>query len=101
MTDDISEIPATGCNILSSPTTINNYSNGVRKTFYQLGGKWIYASQQQYTNLPNNAVCVDVSVFNSNSAFEPVYYGISFLLLVCVIYLWYSVIRKVIKWRKS
>lgn len=99
MTDDVSAIPTSGCNILSNATTVNNYSNGVRRTYYQLGGKWVFASQQEYYNLPNNYVCVDVSVFNSNAAFEPIFVGIAFCLVVFVYLLWFNIFKRITRWK--
>lgn len=93
MTDDYSAIPETGCNVLSNPTTIYNYYNGVRKTYLQVGGKWIYSAQNTYTGNTSNYVCVDISNLNSFSYFEPIYQFISFCLVALVIYLFFKLIR--------
>lgn len=99
MTDDISEIPATGCNYISNNTTIYNYNSGLRKTFRQIGGKWFFTEQSAYNTIPSNYECVDISELSSNSMFLPQYYFFAFVMVCVVIYLWFSVFRRVIRWR--
>lgn len=99
MTDDISEIPTTGCNYISSPTVIYNYNNNQRRTYKQIGGKWFYTDISSYNTLPSSAICSDISNISSNSVYLPIYYFIAFCLVAVTILLWFNVFRRVIRWR--
>ena len=96
MTDDISQIPTGGCNVISSDTTIYNYSSGVRKTFRQIGGKWYLTEQNNYNTIPTQYVCVDISGISSNAVYEPILYMVSFVLFISCVWLFYFVIRKLL-----
>lgn len=99
MTDDLSAIPTSGCNYISNDTTIYNYSSNVRRTYRQIGGKWYFTEQSTYTSIPNTYQCVDITGLSSNSVYLPIYYFIAFILVLVVLYLWFSIFRRVIKWR--
>lgn len=86
MKDDTSAIPRTGCNILNNDSSIYNYTNNVRRDYVKIGGKWYHNRTQVYTYTPDYSTytCVDVSDFNSNAAFEPIYLYVSFCLAIFV-----------------
>lgn len=90
MNDDVSEIPSSGCNVLNSSTVIYNYNNNVRRTFTNVGGRWIYSGQSTNSTTPLNAVCIDVLSLNSNAQFEPIYHfiSLSLVVLVCLMFFW-------------
>ena len=99
MTDDVSSIPTSGCNVLTSDTQLYNYSSNVRRTYRQVGGKWIFTAQDNYNTLPANYQCIDLSVLSSHAEFLPIYNALAFGLVMVVIILWFSVIKRVIRWR--
>ena len=84
MKDDTSEIETGAqCYVLSNATTIYSYKGGSRKTYYQIGGKWITAAQSSYNTIPVGAYCVDygkIQSLNSNAAFELLYLFIILLI---------------------
>ena len=77
MTDDISEIEqGATCYVISNSSTIYSYSNYIRYTYTNLGGKWYKTAQTSYNNLPINTLCrpyTDIESISSNAAFEPLY----------------------------
>lgn len=87
MYDDVSAIPNSGCTTINSSTVIYNYSNNVRRTYTQVGGKWYYTAQQSYTNIPTAAVCVSLSDYalSSKAEFEPFYMFMSMIIALFVI----------------
>lgn len=99
MTDDISAIPTSGCNYISSPTVIYNYNNNQRRTYKQIGGKWFYTDSSSYNIIPSTAICSDISNISSNSEYLPIYQFIAFCLVAVTIILWFNVFRRVIRWR--
>lgn len=96
MTDDVSAIPTTGCNVLSNSETLYNYSNNVRRTYRQVGGKWIFTEQTTYTQVPNQYQCISLNDLHSNAVFEPMLYFISFVLFIVCVYLFFYCIRKLV-----
>lgn len=102
MQDDVSSIPSTGCTTVNSSTVIYNYSNNVRRTYTQIGGKWYYTAQQSYTNIPSGAVCVSLDDYSlsSKAEFEPIYLFMSlcialFIIISCLLVMF----GRFIKWR--
>jgi len=94
MTDDFSNVDPATCYTLNSPTTIYGYSNGVRTTYYQVGGKWYRAASSVYQSVPANSYCYTSLDFNSNSQYEPIFYFISFCLVGVAVYSFFYVLRK-------
>lgn len=84
MKDDISEIETGAqCYVLNNATTIYSYKGGTRKTYFQIGGKWITAAQSSYNTVPIGAYCInydEIQSLNSNAAFEPLYLFIVLLI---------------------
>lgn len=99
MTDDISAIPTTGCNYISSPTVIYNYNNNIRRTYKAISGKWFFTEQTTYTQIPNSYQCSDISSISSFSYMMPIYAFIAFVLSVCVLSAVWLSYRRLIKWR--
>ena len=92
--DDVSDIPTQGCNVLTSENTLLHYSNNIRTTFVQVGGRWIKTRTDSYASMPSGYACIDVSVLSSNAHIVPLLYMCSFgLFLVCA-WLFFLVIRK-------
>lgn len=102
MKDDFTNLETgSQCYVLNNATTIYSYKGGVRKTYIQVGGKWIYNAQATYNTIPNNTVCIsynDITSLNSNSQFYPIYLMIAFELGICVWFLWFSVFRRLFRW---
>lgn len=94
MTDDFSDVAAANCYTISSPTTIYGYSNGVRTTYIQIGGKWYRTATQNYQTLPANSYCYTSLNFNSNSQYEPIFYFISFCLVAVAVFSFFYVLRR-------
>lgn len=94
MTDDTSAIPSSGCNVLTNSETLYNYSSGVRKTFRQVGGKWIQTEHTSFQTLPSQYDCISVAELRSYSVYEPILYFISFVLFLVAVYLFFYCIRK-------
>ena len=88
MHDDTSQIGSSGCSVLTSSDTISNYNGNTRKDVSYNGGKW-YLYRTQYSNYGNydisNYNCINVESLNTNAVFEPIFYGLAFLLFACVI----------------
>lgn len=99
MSDDVSAIPTTGCNVLSSPTTLYNYSSSTRRTYIQVGGKWIYTSQSSYSTVPSGAQCIDIDVLSSRSEFYPIFIFIAFILAIFVWFVVWKLIRPILRIR--
>lgn len=99
MSDDVSAIPTSGCNVLNSPTTLYNYSNNSRKTFVQVGGKWIYTSQSSYSSLPSGYQCIDINDLNSRAEFYPLFIFIAFILSVFVWVVVWKLIKPILRIR--
>lgn len=99
MYDDVSAIPTTGCNYLSSSSVIYNYYQNTRRTFVNIGGRWVQTATQSYTSIPTGYSCIDVTTLSSNSNMLPIYYFIAFVLAVFVWFLWWFVFRRLFKWR--
>lgn len=103
MKDDFSDLPTNAsCYTLNSATSIYVYSNSVRYTFTQIGGKWYRTAQSNYYSVPDSAVCwsySDITGLSSNAQFLPIYEGIAFLLALFVYALVWSLYRRLGKWR--
>lgn len=102
MLDDVSDIPTSGCTVINSPTVIYNYSNNIRRTYTQIGGKWLYTAQATYTTIPNNSVCVDLSDYSLSSYnyFYPIYMFMALavaLFVLCSCFL--VMFGRFLKWR--
>lgn len=89
MSDDVSAIPTTGCNVVSNSTTIYNYNSNIRKTYVQIGGKWFYTQSSTYSSIPTGYQCIDISTINSKAEFYPIFIFLAFCLAVFVwIFVW-------------
>lgn len=99
MTDDFSSVASGGCNSFNSSTSMYHYANNVRQTYTNFGGKWIKTAETTYNTIPNNTVCVDISTISSNATFEPVYMFFAFCLVLCVVGLFWYVLRRLLLWR--
>lgn len=89
MSDDVSAIPTTGCNVVSNSTTIYNYNSNTRKTYVQIGGKWFYTQSSTYSSIPTGYQCIDISTINSKAEFYPIFIFFAFCLAVFVwIFVW-------------
>lgn len=96
MKDDISEIPTSGCNVLSNSQTLYNYHSGVRRTFRQVGGKWIQTEHSNYQTLSPQYDCIDITKLSSNAVYEPILYFISLALFLIAVYLFFYCVRKLV-----
>ena len=94
MVDDFSDVSNANCYSLASPTSIYAYGNGVRTTFYQIGGKWYRGNSQNYTNIPNGTYCYTTLDFSSHSEFEPIYHFIAFALVLVAFFAFFYVLRR-------
>lgn len=99
MTDDTSAIPSTGCNYISSPTTIYNYSNNIRRTYKAISGKWYFTDQTTYNTIPTGYQCADISNLSSFSYMMPIFAFIAFVLSVVVLWAVWCSYRRLLKWR--
>lgn len=100
MTDDVSEIPTTGCNVVYSDSSIRNYSQNTRRDYVRLGRKWYLYSTSSYVNVPSGINCVDIANVNSFPFMFPVYMFIAFVLVIVVYSLWWFVFKRILRWRK-
>lgn len=96
MTDDVSIIPTTGCNVISDSDFISNYNGRIKKDYISVNGKWyLYRTStsiyNDYDISPYN--CIDVSTLNSNAVFVPFLYGLAFMLFAFVVVLFYKTIK--------
>lgn len=103
MTDDFSNLESgASCYVLNNTTTIYSYKNNIRTSYIQIGGKWYRSSYSTYTNLPTNIVCwsySDITSLNTNADMYPIYVMIAFMLACVVWFLFWSVFRRLFKWR--
>lgn len=103
MTDNFDELETgASCYVLNNATTIYSYKSNIRKTYIQVGGKWINTSQSDYYNLPSNTVCFsynDITKLNSNAVFEPFLIGLSFCLAVFVWWAVFSLFSRLVRWK--
>lgn len=94
MKDDFSDVSNATCYSLASPTSIYAYGNGVRTTFYQIGGKWYRGNSQNYTNVPSGTYCYTSLDFNSNAVYEPFLYFVSFCLVGVAVLCFFYILRR-------
>lgn len=103
MKDDISEIINNAtCYTINSATSIYAYSNNIRNTYTQIGGKWYKTAETTYSYLPTSSYCVsysNISDLNSNAAFEPIYLFIAFILAVFVWRFVYFIWSRLVRYR--
>lgn len=103
MKDDFSEvINNASCYTLNSATSLYAYSNNIRHTYTQIGGKWYKTAETTYTNLPYNAYCLSyssVTDLNSNAAFEPIFIFIGFVLAIFVWFIIYRLWSVLVRYR--
>lgn len=89
MKDDTSVIPRSGCNIMSSDVdTIINYNGNTRKTYKNIGGKWVFTYQQTSSNWYSydGYQCLNVDNFSTYPQFQPIYEFINLILAVGLLY---------------
>lgn len=103
MTDDISEIVTNAsCYTINSQTSIYSYSGNVRRTYTQIGGKWLQTAQTTYSNIPTTSYCVSydtISSLNSYSYMQPIF---EFIALIMALFVWFFCFKlwsKLIWWR--
>lgn len=94
MTDDFSDVSSATCYALSNSTTIYAYINGIRTSYYQIGGKWYRGNSQIYTNIPSGTYCYTSLDFSSNSQLLPIYNAIAFGLFLVAFIAFFYVIRR-------
>lgn len=103
MVDDTSQVQKNAeCYTINSATSIYSYSNRVRSTYTQIGGKWYKTAESSYLNLPTGAYCVDfntISTLSSNAQFFPLYLSVAFALAVFVWFFAWSLFRRLFVWR--
>lgn len=103
MSDDFTELPTNAtCYTVNSATTIYSYSNNIRDTFTQIGGKWYKTATTNYSNIPTNSVCwpyADITKLDSRAEFYPIYAAIAFVMAVFVWFVVFKLISRLIKWR--
>lgn len=102
MADDVSNIPSTGCSVLNNSTSIYNYTNGVRTSYAQVGGKWYEQTQSSYINIPTGAHCLtsdELSSLNTNAAFFPIFEIIAFVLAFFVFWLVFRLCKPLLRLR--
>lgn len=96
MNDDVSSIPTSGCNVLTSTNTLSNYNGRTRKDFIFNGGKWYqYRFQTSAYNDydVSSYTCIDVSELNSYAVYTPIIYGIAFFLFIASVALFFLTIK--------
>lgn len=99
MKDDTSAIDSTACNVLYRSDTLYSYSQGVRRTFVENGGKWYYQGSTTYGVGPDSASCIDVSELSSYAFMWPVYYSISAIMVFVSVWMFFGLIRRLVRWR--
>lgn len=96
MRDDVSAIPVNGCNVITATGSISNYNGNTRKDFVFNGSKW-YPYRTQYSTYGDYNIsgynCIDISTLNTNSAFEPIFYGLGFALCVLTVVVFFKTIK--------
>lgn len=65
-----------GCNVFSG-NYLDNYLNGIRTRYYIYDGQAVPSSTATYMNLPNGAICSDLSSLNPNPILQSI--------LICLI----------------
>lgn len=100
MTDDVSEIPVSGCSVLVSDSSLRNYNNGTRRDYVRLGNRWHLYQTSTYNQMPVGVSCVDISTLSSYPFMYPVFAFIAFVLVVVVYVLWWFVFKRILRWRK-
>lgn len=99
MSDDTSAIDSNACNVLSRSDTLYSYSQGVRRTFVENGGKWYYQGSTPYSVVPDSASCIDVSELNTYAFMWPVYYAIAGIMVFISVWMFFGLIRRLVRWR--
>lgn len=103
MVDDTSQVVQNAeCYTINSATSLYSYSNRVRSTYTQIGGKWYKSAESTYITIPTGAYCVDfdtVATLSSNSQYYPIYLMIAFMLAVFTWFFAWSLFRRLFRWR--
>lgn len=103
MTDDTTGIiNNASCYQISNESSIYAYRNNVRYSYVRIGSKWQNTGQQQYNSVPNGVVCYnfsDIASLNSYHVFEPIYIVFALLCVIFVWILWFSIFRRITKWK--
>lgn len=97
--DDVSDISASACNVLSSPTAIVSYPDSRTRIDYTfVGGKWLrYRTQtSNYGYDISSYNCIDITELNSYAWIEPIYYMIAFFLFVASVLLFRWSVRGIL-----
>lgn len=96
MKDDVSDIPANGCVVLTGDRSLSYYNGNTRIDYIFNGGKW-YLYRTQTSNYGNYDIssytCVDRAVLNTNAVYEPILLFMSLCMVGLVIYLFFKLIR--------
>lgn len=99
MKDDTSAIDSTACNVLYRHDTLHSYSQGSRRTYIENGGKWYYQGSTPTSVVPDSASCIDVSELSSYAFMWPIYYAISGIMVFIAVYMFFGLIRRLVRWR--
>lgn len=103
MKDDFTDLETGAtCYVLSNSSSILSYKNGVRTTYYQVGGKWYKTAVQNYTSVPTNTVCwsySDITSLNTNAVYYPFLVLSAFCLAVFVWFFVFKLVSKLFRWR--
>lgn len=96
--DDVSEVNASWCNVLTSSDTLVSYSGNRRSDYALSGGRWIkWRTQTSAYNYDiSNYTCIDISKLNSAAALDPFFYLVAFVLFVSTILLFRWSVRGII-----
>ena len=95
MKDDVSEVPLTGCTVITGSSSLTNYSNNIRKDYIFNGGKWyLYRTQTNYNNYDVSSYnCINPTSLESYNIYKPLLFGVALLLFICFFVLIYKVVK--------
>lgn len=103
MKDDVSAIPTTGCNIISSPDHIRNYTADryTYSDYYLMGDTWVkadqYTSSRQYDI--STYQCINPQDLHSQYSYMyPIYETINFVLVGALFVFFFWLIFKPLIW---
>ena len=94
MNDDVSDIPLTGCSVITGNNTLSNYNSNVRKDFIFNGGKWyLYRTQTNYNNYDISSYnCINPTTISSYAIYKPLFYGVAFILFCVAVFCFFKII---------
>ena len=96
MHDDTSDIPSSGCSVLTGEHSISHYNGNKRKDFVQNGGKW-YLYREQQANYGDYDIsgynCININDLNSYAIYQPFIYCLAVGLFIVSILLFFKTIK--------